>query len=119
MALMTHAQIPAIPHITLPTAAHYNQLGGTLQTILDQHIENADNATTEDAFIAAVAKTAHTAGIAVPAPEHGIVLCHCFNDGCGCDLIVAETAVGVRVIDPHTGGNLPSLLCPTCAHDCP
>jgi hypothetical protein len=116
VALMTHAQIP---HITLPTAAHYNQLAPTFQDDFDRHIADADNAANQDSFQAAVARAAHTAGIAVPPPQHGIVLCRCFNPGCGCDLIVPETADGVRVIDTPAGGNLPSLLCPTCAHDCP
>lgn len=115
MAVMTHA---SIPQITLPAAAHYNQLAANLQAKYDQHIEDADNAPNEDSFKAALADAAHTVGIAVPV-KYVIVRCDCFDHGCQCDLVFPANLDGAHVVAPANGGNLDRLQCDGCAHDHP
>jgi hypothetical protein len=118
MAVMTHAPVR---FLTLPLTVDYKSLPTHVQDAFDKHMEDADNARSDDPYKVAMTRAAQTAGIAVPE-SLDIARCSCLYDdeGCGCGAIFDAHALGAVVT--ATNGpdcNLSQLQCPDCGHDHP
>lgn len=103
-AVMTHTQNQATTHLAnLPT---------TNQDAFTHHMEQADNAGTNDEYRTAMAFAAHAAGIPLP-PEGEIALCACPNCW-DCDRIFNANDPEAHPFGESAGYNLGRIQCPLC-----
>jgi hypothetical protein len=106
-------------HASARPEADYTALNTAQQAVIDQALQDADNAPTGEDYEKAMAYVAIAASIALPASKD-LAVCDCLNHGCGCGAIFDSHAQGVVITanaDPDY--NLSRLQCPTCGHDHP
>jgi hypothetical protein len=109
VALMTHA--------FARLEADYTALNAAQQAVIDNAMQDADNASTGEDYDRAMKYVAIAAGIPLPASKD-LAVCDCLNHGCGCGAVFDSHAQGVIVTaGPDPDRNLSRLQCPTCGHD--